>query len=175
MKGYLQTVITLLALSLATEACAQGRALQSAEHLHKETLAANPTRDGHLLLLDGAFDAMYDLDFNKADSEIAQFVRESPGDPMGPAARAASVVFSIFDQYNIMQSQFFTSDELFTKRQAATLDAGSLGKFESADVRNRSPVLRPASDLCGGTQTSHKESLSPRPQWNVEQFRHSSP
>lgn len=75
-------------------------------------------------MLDGAFDAMYDLDFSKADSEIAQFVRESPGDPMGPAARAAGVLFSIFDQYNIMQSQFFTSDELFTKRQAATLDAG---------------------------------------------------
>jgi len=87
---------------------------------------------GGIVALDRAFSAMYNLEFTKADSELAQFIEQHPEDPLGPVARAASVLFSIFDQHRVLQTEFFTSDDHFNKRQRIVPDAVARQRFDTA-------------------------------------------
>jgi hypothetical protein len=74
------------------------------------------------ILVDDAFCAMYDLDFSTAEAKLAQFSLEHPDDPMGPAAQAASRLFSILEQHKILQTEFFVSDDRFTQHKKFTPD-----------------------------------------------------
>jgi hypothetical protein len=123
--------IMLAFTTLATGIFAQNEQPQFSECLHQAT------RGGELVpqrttALDHAFQAIYDLDFDKADGNLLQFVAERPHDPLGPAAQAASALFSMFEQHRIFQSEFFASDESYNSRRALMPDEDSLGKFENA-------------------------------------------
>jgi hypothetical protein len=83
-------------------------------------------------LLDDAFCSMYDLDFGKAESALAEFTASRPDDPMGPAAQAASVLFLILAQHQILQTQFFVSDDHLRKRQKIVPDRAKLQHMETA-------------------------------------------
>lgn len=78
-----------------------------------------------------AFCAMYDLDFAKAEEELAKFSAQRPEDPMGPAARAAGTLFSVLEQHQILRTQFFVSDERFTKRKEIVPDEKTRQKFDA--------------------------------------------
>ena len=101
--------------------------------------------------LDHAFQAIYDFDFDQADRNLLQFIAERPHDPRGPAAQAASALFSMFEQHRILQSEFFTSDERYNSRPAVMTDKDSLGKFEYAlnraqELANQSLVENGANE-----------------------------
>lgn len=85
--------------------------------------------------LDRAFDAMYDLDFAKAEREIAVVAAAHPQAPLPPVADAASVLFSIFAKHNVLQAEFFVSDDRYKERQKIEPDAYSLQHFEKALAR----------------------------------------
>lgn len=123
MKRYLQGATMLLTLLSAARLCAQDGEPQLEEFRQWVRPEAK---------LDQAFHAMYDLEFATADAALEQFVAEEPNDPLGPAAQAASVLFSIFEQHKVLQAEFFESDDGYTKRQTLVPHEAAQKRFESA-------------------------------------------
>ena len=132
MNRYLKNAILLLAVTASPTVFAQHEEPQLGEFLRRGTQADEFTMRVPLTLVDRAFDAMYDLDFHSAESDLGQFMSECPNDPRGPAAQAASILFSIFEQHKILQSELFTSDDGYTKRQTVVVDEASLRRFDTA-------------------------------------------
>jgi hypothetical protein len=74
-----------------------------------------------------------------------------PADPLGPAAQAASVLFSIFERYKILQSELFSSDDHYVKRATVTPDTSSQQQFRellerAEQLAKRSITLDPADE-----------------------------
>lgn len=83
--------------------------------------------------LELAYRSMYNLDFEKAHSILQQYESSHPADPMGPVSSAAAYLFGEFDRLNILQSEFFTDDNSFFRRQQVlTPDPAAKRKFEAA-------------------------------------------
>jgi len=128
MKGFVHSVLVSLTLIISGTAFGQDEEPQLAEYLpnsHQESVQAWSTAK-----LERAFHAMYDLDFGTADLELNQFVAQRPTDPLGPAGQAADILFSLFEQHHIVQSEFFSSDDHYAKRQTITPDQALLRRFE---------------------------------------------
>jgi len=81
--------------------------------------------------IDLAFRSMYDLDFSEADRMLDRFVAENPNDPLGPAARAASVLFLIFEENHVLQSEFFASDGGYGSRKVVVVNGATRSRFDS--------------------------------------------
>lgn len=114
MRRYIWNLVLLPGLVLAGAGVAR-----AAEPADGERQAPAPGREIPEAL-DSAFRAMYDLDFPRAESELAQFTAEHPGNPLGPVAQAASLLFSIFERHGVLESEFFSSDQRYAKRQKIT-------------------------------------------------------
>lgn len=135
MKRYLNTAIMLLLLTSNVGAFAEDGEPQLEHFLKNQTGKASTSAHASAALLERAFHAMYDLNFSEADSDLALVVMERPEDPLGPAAQAASALFSIFEKHQILQSELFTSDARYSKRRTVTPDAAALHRFDSALVQ----------------------------------------
>jgi hypothetical protein len=86
--------------------------------------------------LDDAYRSMYNLDFAKAHQILRQYESAHPGDPMGPVSDAAAFLFAEFDRLNILQSEFFTQDGSFSRRQRSLVpDPAAKRDFEAALAR----------------------------------------
>jgi hypothetical protein len=81
-----------------------------------EALSVNP-------VIDRGYRQMYDLNFDEAHKTFAQWERDHPGDPIGPASNAAAYLFAEFDRLNILHSEFFVENSLFRRRPKVTPDA----------------------------------------------------
>jgi hypothetical protein len=66
--------------------------------------------------VEAGYRQMYDLNFVEAHKTFANWEREHPNDPMGPASNAAAYLFAEFDRLNILHSEFFVEDGLFRRR-----------------------------------------------------------
>lgn len=139
MKRFVQSVLILVTLMVAAETFGQDEEPQLEEYLHNEKQGSAHGPQRCAVMLDRAFHAMYDLDFKAADLELSQFSAGCPADPLGPAAEAASVLFSIFEQHQILQSEFFVSHDRYNNRRAIEPNQAMLRQFESA--LNRSEGL----------------------------------
>jgi hypothetical protein len=128
--GALAPVSRSTALSGREYSVAGGKAITSAE------------TDDSATLLDNAFLAMYDLNFSKADSELAQFTVKQPEDPMGPAAQAVSLLFSIFEQHQVLRMQFFVSDDHFMKRKKINPDPVLRSRLENSLIQAEQLAMR---------------------------------
>src|SRR5262249_19901985 len=82
-------------------------------------LQAAPTIDP---MVERGYRQMYDLNFDEAHRTFAQWEREHPADPLGPASNAAAYLFAEFDRLNILKSEFFVEDGLFRKRPKVAAD-----------------------------------------------------
>jgi hypothetical protein len=82
--------------------------------------------------LDNAFHAMYDLNFRLATDEVKRFEQARPADPLGPVAAGAAVLFEIFEQHQVLQAEFFTSDDQYAKRKPISPDPQSFDEFTQA-------------------------------------------
>jgi len=104
-------------------------------------------------LLDAGFHLMYELDFDAARVEISAHELAHPGDPLGPAARAASYLFEQFDQKGVLSSAFFLDDErLLGGVEGAAdkkLNAAFLGANQSARKMAESLVRKDPSSRDG--------------------------
>ncbi len=86
--------------------------------------------------LEQAFRSMYNLDFAMARQILRQYESAQPADPMGPVSDAAAYLFAEFDRLNILQSEFFSEDESFFRRQRSLEpDLAAKRNFEAALAR----------------------------------------
>lgn len=86
--------------------------------------------------LEQAYRSMYNLDFATAHQTLRRYESAHSGDPMGPVSDAAAYLFSEFDRLKILQSEFFTEDDSFFRRQSSLLpDPAAKRDFEAALAR----------------------------------------
>ncbi|HSM78764.1 MAG TPA: hypothetical protein VLT57_14100 [Bryobacteraceae bacterium] len=106
---------------------------------------AAPAQD---TLLDKGYRQMYNLDFPGAHRSFEEWQRTNPEDPLGPVSDAAAYLFAEFDRLHILQSEFFTDDENFIRRESLSPDPAVKQKFEDTlskadrlvrEARARSP------------------------------------
>jgi len=86
--------------------------------------------------------SMYDLDFAAAHHTFSEWKRAHPDDPMGPMSDAAAWIFSEFARLHILESEFFTNDNLFVASKRLTPDPTVKASFDSqvASVHRLAPA-----------------------------------
>lgn len=82
--------------------------------------------------LDRGFELLYNLHFDEAHDLFADYERAHPGDPMGPTAEAAGLLFSEFARLGVLESQFFADDEKFRNRPRLDPDPRERERFDAA-------------------------------------------
>ena len=87
--------------------------------------------------LDKGYSAMYNLDFNGAHKAFAEFEKQQPGDPFGPASDAAAYLFSEFERLKVLRSEFFAEDKSFLGAPKLKADPTIKAAFEKALSRSR--------------------------------------
>lgn len=96
--------------------------------------------------LDQGYRHMYNLEFEEAHRSFEAWEKLHPEDPMGPVSDAAAYLFSEFDRMQILQSEFFATDQKFLARRSATPDPAVKRKFENALDRCRQVAERTPRD-----------------------------
>jgi hypothetical protein len=86
---------------------------------------ANPT-------LDDGYQQMYNLQFEDAHQIFQRYEKSHPADPLGPVSDAAAYLFSEFDRLHVLQSEFFSDDENFAKKNKLVPDPQLQRSFEAA-------------------------------------------
>lgn len=82
--------------------------------------------------LDQGYRQMYNLEFDAAHQTFNSWQRSHPEDPMGPVSDAAAYLFGEFERLNILQSEFFTDDERFTRRAKPAPSSDVRRKFRES-------------------------------------------
>ena len=123
MKRCLQSALVLLILLPTVSLSAQDDEPQLQEF-------ARPSVSG--AALEQGFAAMYDLKFEDADLVFHRFIAGNPRDPLGPAALGASMLFALFEQHDILQSEFFSSEEGYGARKQVVIDESARKRFNDA-------------------------------------------
>ena len=89
--------------------------------------AAQPTP------LDQGYRHLYNLNFTAAHRAFADWEKTHPDDPMGAVSDAAVYLFAEFDRLHVLQSEFFTDDNGFLRRERSlTPDAAAKRDFQDA-------------------------------------------
>src|SRR5664279_943087 len=88
-------------------------------------------------LLELGYRQMYNLEFDAAHATFAEHMRSQPDDAMGPVSAAAAYLFAEFDRLHILQSEFFTEDNSFFRRERNLVaDPAAKRDFEAALARS---------------------------------------
>lgn len=94
--------------------------------------AAEPSAPSHPApSVAAGFTQMYNLEFDQAHQTFRNYEQEHPADPLGPASNAAAYLFAEFDRLNILHSEFFVQDSLFTRRPKLTPDPNVRQAFDA--------------------------------------------
>jgi hypothetical protein len=136
-----QRLIKIAILLIAVALGLKGSAQIAPSHT-KCPLRSAANQKSSTAMLDEAFCAMYDLDFQSADSDLEEYVSKHSDDPLGPAAQAGSVLFSIFAEHRIVQSEFFVSDDRYKSLSPVRPNDSSVRRFESALTRAETIALK---------------------------------
>ncbi len=84
------------------------------------------------LLLDQAYTAMYNLNFETAFQKAEQAKTFVKDDPTPWVAEACAALFREFDRLHILRSEMFSSDETFDARESYKWNPQSKQLFETA-------------------------------------------
>jgi hypothetical protein len=87
--------------------------------------------------LDRGFRQMYNLQFADAHQTFANYLRTHPADPMGSVSNAAAYLFSEFDRLNILESEFWVSDQPFLDLHKPAADPAIKKQFEAELARTQ--------------------------------------
>jgi hypothetical protein len=82
-------------------------------------------------LLDSGFSSMYNLDFHSAQQRFTEYQERNPGDPIGPVAEAAGLLFSEFDRLGVLDAQMLVKDANFQARGKLVPDPAVREKFDA--------------------------------------------
>lgn len=80
--------------------------------------------------LDLAYRQMYNLQFREAHATLHTYVKAHPDDPFGPTSDAAAYLFNEFDRLDVLQTELFVDDALFTGRKRPEADPSLHEAFE---------------------------------------------
>jgi hypothetical protein len=80
--------------------------------------------------LDVGYRQMYNLEFADAHQTFAAWEKAHPTDAMGPVSNAAAYLFAEFERLHILESELFTDNERFEKRNKLTPDPAVQAAFE---------------------------------------------
>lgn len=94
------------------------------------TIALDASPTNNLPTLESGYQQMYNLDFEAAHQTFAAWERLHPEDPLGPVSNAAAYLFAEFDRMHILESELFTNDASFEKRQKFEPDPKVQAAFE---------------------------------------------
>ena len=75
-----------------------------------------PTRGDGYEQLDQGYRAIYNLDFDRAESAFTQWEMREPENPLGPASRASGFLFREFERLGVLRSELFADDKSFESR-----------------------------------------------------------
>lgn len=106
--------------------------------------------DAPLLPLDRGYRHLYDLDFARAEQEFSAWQEQHPADPMGPASKAAGLLFAEFHRLGVLETQFYESDKAFDARKKLAPDPAVRQRFDAiltqSDQLARARLARDAND-----------------------------
>jgi hypothetical protein len=80
--------------------------------------------------LERGYQEMYDLDFERAHTIFQSWETSHPDDPLGPVSNAAAYLFAEFDRLHILQSELFTDDRRFARREKRVPDEQARSAFD---------------------------------------------
>jgi hypothetical protein len=81
-------------------------------------------------VIDRGYRQMYDLNFDGAHKTFTAWEFDHPNDPIGPVSNAAAYLFAEFDRLNILHSEFFVNNSIFTRRPKVTPDPSVRQAFD---------------------------------------------
>lgn len=88
-------------------------------------------------VLSAGFAQLYNLHFTAARETFQAYEQQQPGDPMGPAAEAASYLFEEFNRQGVLTSKFFMDDRKLLGGVDQPADPALRGNFMDATGRAR--------------------------------------
>jgi hypothetical protein len=88
-------------------------------------------------LLDAGYNAMYNLDFERAHQVFAEWETLHPDDPMGPTSDAAAYLFAEFDRLHVLELDLFADDRRFEGRATPLPNPQLKQAFEARLARAR--------------------------------------
>jgi hypothetical protein len=92
--------------------------------------SSEPPSLSFLPSLESGYREMYNLDFATAHQTFHAWELSHPNDPMGPASNATAYLFAEFKRLHILESELFTDNERFEKREKPVPDAAAKSAFE---------------------------------------------
>ncbi len=97
-------------------------------------LAAKPAAGADSAALPSTLEAgyrqMYNLDFDGAHATFQAWETGHPDDAVGPMSNAAAYLFSEFNRLHILESELFTDNEKFAKREKLVPDPQVRAAFD---------------------------------------------
>jgi len=128
----------------------------------------------HNTLVDDAYRQMYNLEFDSAHKTLAEWQKQHPEDPMGPASDAAAWLYSEFARMHVLESEYFVGNTSFFHMKKVSPDPAVKQKFE-ADLDQakrlsdtalthspRDPNALLAAILCSGLQSDYLAMIEKR-------------
>src|ERR1700686_1900052 len=76
------------------------------------------------------FRRLYDLDFSGGQREFESWEKLNPENPMGPASKAAGILFYEFNRLGELEAQFYGDDSVFVARKKYEADPGKRARFD---------------------------------------------
>lgn len=73
---------------------------------------------------------MYNLDFDGAHTVFQSWETSHPDDALGPVSNAAAYLFDEFNRLHILESELFTDDQRFAKREKPVPDLQTRAAFD---------------------------------------------
>jgi hypothetical protein len=89
-----------------------------------------PTRRDGYEQLDQGYRALYNLDFDRADSDFIRWETQDPENPLGPASRASGYLFREFERLGVLRTELFADDKGFESRSKPHPDPQLKFRFE---------------------------------------------
>ena len=81
--------------------------------------------------LDAGYRQMYNLDFPGAHHTFENWETTHPQDPLGPVSNAAAYLFAEFERLHVLESELFTDNEHFERRDKLVADPLVQAAFET--------------------------------------------
>jgi len=80
--------------------------------------------------LEAGYRQMYNLDFDGAHATFQTWEAGHPDDAVGPVSNAAAFLFSEFNRLHILESELFTDNDKFAKREKPVPDPQARAAFD---------------------------------------------
>jgi len=142
----------LLSAALLAAGSAPTGVSKTADPTAATTGGAEPTPIAGAPAIDTSFHLLYEMKFPEARDRLQAWEHSHPGDPVGPAAEAATYLFEEFYQQGVLTSEFFLNDKTFL--------GGIQGKPNAGRAADFAATIRRAQDLAQGELKTNSQDVN---------------